>query len=1048
MNLNTRNTRICLILLACLAGSIPEGTVGAASGLQSAQTTDKKNVIWQLGEKDGSGAEFALYPDGKDRFVSSGFSDESCYFLAGDVKSEAFPYILPGPNAHWAGGTYWSGYAMFRLPVYMKLAGIDPGQTYSFEVHLAEVPRVEAAMFLRLFVNGKAVDCPLAPGGKELLFPVCGKDLQEGVNCFALQLYNGESVSFDALVFEGEGDLRLEPIGSAPLVSLALDGNPLRVDVRTRRDVRLKIEVDGIVSDRKVEQGRSVLEIPLPATDVSLSRNVRVWEGKRLLAEKVLEQHPSQELTPADYVNQFAGSSGSRWMIGPGPWMPFGMVKIMPDNEDFHWKAGYEYNIESIMGFSHIHEWTMAGLLMMPTTGKLQLQPGTERMPDLGYRSRIDKQTEVARIGYYSVDLTDYRVKAELTATTRASLQRYTFADPEEARVLVDFFFPAEYAWTVKDLHIRKLSDTEIEGWTLNDCHSTGYDGTQEYKLHFVMQFDRPFTSMNGWIDDCVFPEIGELKPGINPHGNPWTIRHEKNGVGDAGIFMNFALSAGESVMVRTGISLVSTDNARQNLTEEMAAPFGWDFDRVVANQREVWNDLFDRVKITSGDFLEKEKFYTNLYRAISARTIWNDVNGQWMDMEEQVRQMDDPSKAIYGSDGYWGVHWTLDPFYNLLYPRYMSNWVYTFEQMYKAGGWLPHGNPGMEYFRVMVGCPAIPMIVSAYQHGIRDFDAETLYKAILHQQTADPTRHAGGGGVGNESYPDYIKYGYVPVHRNADNKPEIRSYLSNTLEYSYQDYCAAMYFKALGKPEYDSFLKRSEGWKHMFDTETGYTRPCYTDGSWLDPFDPYHAPGFCEGSAWQYTWYVPHDVPGLIGKMGEKRFISRLEKGFEESAKVNFNALGDRMELYPVNHGNEANMQAGYLFNYTSEPWRTQRWIRDIQERYYGMGSRNAYPGDEDQGQMSSWYVMSAIGLFQMDGGCGEDPVWTIGSPRFEQVEIQLDPHYYGGKTLTIKARNASRKNCYIRSMRFNGKKLSRPFIPWSELKEGGVLELDMYGK
>lgn len=307
------------------------------------------------------------------------------------------------------------------------------------------------------------------------------------------------------------------------------------------------------------------------------------------------------------------------------------------------------------------------------------------------------------------------------------------------------------------------------------------------------------------------------------------------------------------------------------------------------------------------------------------------------------------------------------------------------------------------------------------------------------------------GGQVGNESYPDYIEKGYVPLYKDMWNWDSLNfhSYVSNTMEYAYQDYCAAQYVKLFGgHDEYNTLMRRSDNWKNIFDTSTGYVRPRYPDGNWIENKDPYKAPGFCEGSAWQFTWYVPHNVQGLIDILGEKTFISRLNEGFEKSQYVNFNALGDNMSAYPINHGNETNMQAAYLFNFTSEPWHTQRWVRAIQEQYYGVGPRDAYPGDEDQGQMSSWYVLSSVGLFQMDGGCTDNPVWTFGSPRFQKVEIKLDDRYYSGNKLVIEALNASKENCYIQSVSFNGKRISKPFINWSKLKQGGKLQFVMGNK
>lgn len=316
------------------------------------------------------------------------------------------------------------------------------------------------------------------------------------------------------------------------------------------------------------------------------------------------------------------------------------------------------------------------------------------------------------------------------------------------------------------------------------------------------MQFDKPFKTMNGWIRNKVYSQIEQLHKSNMKSRQVFTVENNSQDKLDAGIFLDFNLNTGDDVMVRTGISLVSIDNARLNLEEEIARPFGWNFDKVVTNQQDTWETLFQRVSITTDNYLLKQKFYTNLYRSISPRTIWNDVNGEWIDMNGNKALIDKPGKSVYGGDSAWGMHWTLGPFYNLLYPEYMSNWIYTYEQFYRRGGWLPNGNPGMKYFRVMIGNPALPLIVSGYQHGIRDFDSQLMYRALIHQQTATMINYPGGGQVGNESYPDYITKGYVPLYDDAWdwNSPHYQSYVSNTMEYSYQDYCAAQYFDALNK--------------------------------------------------------------------------------------------------------------------------------------------------------------------------------------------------------------------------------------------------------
>ncbi len=1020
----------------------------------------QNKLLWSIGEKDHLHHEFALSEKNYQEFVPSGFGGEKHYYVVGRSKPGIdWPYVLPGSFDPFIGASFWAGYALCKLPVYFNIGKLPDNGVCQLTIDFFEVANRKPPLF-RVYVNGKKYEHQLMVGKsgadpvgyslhpQQVVFDIPVDDLKRGSNELIFENHLGHWSIFDAISFSGSERLEITTPGNTLIRSVKMANyqalvkgkavQALLIEVMHQgKTEELTVKVDGVSYSFRVEEGRSIQEVNLPVVSDERKSKIEILKGKELLSSAEVSRTLVSQLALSDYVDQFMGTSGSRWMIAPGPWMPMGMVKISPENEDSKWKAGYDYQVENIMGFSHVHEWTMAGLLMMPTNGALRIQPGSESNPDLGYRSKIDKATEKAQVGCYSVDLIDYGIHADLTATTRASIQRYRLPQDKENRVLIDLFFPSEYVWELRDAKIQKISDTEIEGWALSHCSSTGYSGEQDYTLHFVMQFDQPMEKMGGWVRDRVIDDATVIEKGS--YEPQWTWQRPENfKIGDAGAIITFKKGTSE-VKVRTGISLVSTEQARLNLNEEMVKPFGWDFEGVVANQKEAWNEQLGRVKIETNDYLQKVKFYTNMYRALSPRNTWNDVNGKWIDMNEKVQQAD-PSKPIYGSDGYWGWHWNLVQFYNLIAPEISSNWVNTFLEMYDKGGWLPIGNPGMEYFRVMIGQPEIPLIVSAYQMGIRDFDAAKMFKAMEHQQTALMEKHPGGGEVGNESYKFYLEKGYVPLNK------DYQSYVSNTLEYAYQDWCVAQYAKALDVDStYQVFMKRSENWRNIFDSESGFVRPRNQDGSWLKDFSPYHAPGFCESNSWQYTWYVPQNMPGLVETMGQKRFIQVLNQGMEASEKVNFNALGDNFLKYPINHGNESNMQSCYLFNWAGAPWLTQKWARAIQERYYGTDPRNAYPGDEDQGQMSSWYVMSTIGLFQMDGGCRVDPVYEIGSPLFEKVEIDLGERFGRGEKFTIEAKHASRQNKYVQSAKLNGKKLNDFKFSASELLKGGKLELEM---
>ncbi len=721
---------------------------------------------------------------------------------------------------------------------------------------------------------------------------------------------------------------------------------------------------------------------------------------------------------PVDYVNMFAGTSSCRWMLFPGVTMPFGMVKLSPDNYDAHaLDTGYEYTIESYSGFSFIHAWHVSSFINMPVTGDVKTVPGAEDDPDSGYRSRISHKRESASPGYFSVDLLDYDVKAELTATTRAGMQRYTFPQSDNAHVLFDLKIPDENQTESKKAYAKRVGNTGVEGYIEKE------KGWNEYIIYFAAEFDHPFDSMNGWVDSNVQENIDNL---------------EIVGDKDVGVYVNFKTTEGQEVLLRTGISFVSIKQARLNLETEMGG-FGWDFDAVHMSTRNTWNDLLSKIKVEGGTKTDFEKFYTNLYRSYSARTIFSDVNGMFTDMCEEQKQTEDKSSPVYGCDAFWNTFWNLNQLWSMLTPDVMNSWVKSLLTIYDCGGWLPKGPGGIEYSSIMVASHEIPLIVSAYQKGIRNFDVEKAYKAIREIQTIPGRAHECGGFVGNRHLSPYMRIGYVPADIGQ---------VSNTLEYAYDDWCFAQFAKSMDQQEdYQNFMQRAQYYKNVFDPSTKYTRPKHEGGPWQRDFEPvvkakgkednFGSKDYVEGNGWQYTWFAPQDVQGLMDLLGQDEFNDRLNDGFEK-ARPNFTSQY-------VNHSNQPNMQAAFLFNYSGKPWLTQYWAREILDYYYGTGPVNGYPGDEDQGQMGSWFVMAALGLFEMDGGCAVNPFYEISSPLFEKATITLDSEYYSGKQFVISAVNNSKKNRYIQSATLNGKPLDTFWFPHSELVKGGELVLQM---
>jgi len=668
----------------------------------------------------------------------------------------------------------------------------------------------------------------------------------------------------------------------------------------------------------------------------------------------------------------------------------------------------------------------MAGLGMMATNGPLITVVGDEKDPDTGYRSRVDRNKEQAPIGKYAIMLEDYGINAEVTATTRCSFQRYTFPkDRKEARILIDLHIPAEYDYRIPAMMIRKVSDTRIEGFCDTFTPDVWYKGThQEFKLHFVIEFDNPIRRFGGWIDDNIVINKTSFQAKDVKDGGAWVeFDHQKNNV----------------VQARVGISLVSIANAAENLKTEITKPFGWSFDRVVQAQLDTWNNLFDRVKITTADRNEKVRFYNNFYRAICSRNIWSDVNGEWIASDGSKQKFTNPDHLALGCDAFWNTFWNLNQFWNLVTPEWSNRWVNSQLGMYDAGGWLAKGPAGMKYIPVMVAEHEIPLIVGAYQMGIRDFDAQKAFEACKKMATTQG-QPVPGGYAGFRDLTPYLEHGFVPMDKGR---------FSNGMEYSYDMWTIGQFAKALGKKDdYKLFDDRGGWWRNSMNPKNGYCHVRTSDGKWVEPFDPMGSnvdKQYVEANAWQMSFFVPQDVPGLADFMGRERFIHRLDSGFVTSYPVRFNAPNDQYWDYCVVQGNQQSMHFAFLFNWVGRPWLTQKWSRAIIERYYNTGKANAYLGDEDQGQMSAWFLMAAMGLFQVDGGCRVEPIYEIASPIYERIEIDLGGQFGRGQKFVITARNTSRNNKYVQSATLNGKRLTSFKFPASQLLKGGELVLVM---
>ena len=1017
------------------------------SGFRSAEN----KVIWQIGKNDNNNSEFALAPNEYAKFIEKDFGWEDKYFLIGtsDIKN-SWPYIIPGTSDSWGGTDVNSGRRSSVLNILFGLKNMEQSDDWKLTVDILDCNPKDLPL-LKVTVNGTSWKYRIPVISKKSKINSIQKEisgylielkipdglLTEGGNEINISIIDGSWLKFDQVKLEGPQQVMLTDNKQVFVRSVKpadyeiktdnLKAQPLLVDLEyLSGQPLLKVVLAGTeLFSETLETGRYIFEVPMPSVDSVIESNYEIFVDDRKIQSGRVLRSPQKLKTPAGYVDTKIGTAHSRWMIAPGPWMPFSMVKLSPDNQNWGWQAGYDPTIESVSFFSHIHEWTMAGLGTMPTNGKLLTKTGKQNSEHGGYRSGINKKTEQAPLGYYKVELTDYNITAELTSTTRCGFQRYTFPkDRDSSRVLLDFIIPAENPYLSIETYVKKNDDYTIEGYSRQKApFAWGASVSQEYTVYFVAEFDRPIKDFKTWT-----------KSGIKKKNE----RKRKRAL-DFGAIAEFDTKENNVVQLRTGISFVCIENAMENLNKEIKEPYGWNFEAVWQANVDAWDDLLGRIQIATNDQRERTRFYTNMYRALCSRNTFSDTNGEWTDAKENKQKLNDPSSPALGCDAFWNTFWNLNQFWNLVTPEWSNRWVKSQLAMYNANGWLAKGPAGMEYIPVMVAEHEIPLIVGAYQMGIRDFDADKAFEAVMKMQTT-LAQKIGGGSAGNEDLGPYLKYHYVPYNKGR---------FSNTMEYSYDDWTVSQFAKSLGKESYyNQFLLRGYYWKNAIDTTIGFARMKNSKGEWLKDFDPYRSGAnkqYVEGNAWQLTFFVPQDVPSLASIIGKDKFIERLDWGFEESYKTRFNGLNDQYWDYPVVQGNQQSMHFAYLFNWVQQPWLTQKWSRAVMDRYYGFGIANAYLGDEDQGQMSAWFIMASLGLFQTDGGCRVKPVYEIGSPLYTKVEIDLGQKFGRGKKFIIEARNASRLNKYVQSAMLNGKALNSFMFPASELLKGGILILEM---
>jgi predicted alpha-1,2-mannosidase len=709
-------------------------------------------------------------------------------------------------------------------------------------------------------------------------------------------------------------------------------------------------------------------------------------------------------------------------------------VNLSPDTvTDGTWDSGYVYDREYVRCFSHIHAWQLAGVPVMPTTGEFE---GHRRMD--AYESRFTHDDEVVTPGYHRLELEDYGITAELTATTRVGVHRYTFPEDDESRILFDTGADIGQS-AVSYTEVRRVSDREIAGYSL--LGST-IRRPKETPVFFVARFSDPFEAFEGWESG---ERLGDASDSVSGS--------------DAGAAVRYDTGDRDQVTVKVGISYTDVEGARRNLDTEVADAT---FEQVREDAVAEWNQWLGRIEVSGGSDRQKRKFYTDLWHALQGRRIVSDVDGRYSDFTGDLRtirrvELDSdglPRYPHHQHDAWWGSQWNLNVLWSIAYPQVMSSFCNSMVRTYEDGGLLPRGPSGGNYTYVMIGDQAAPFFAAAWHKGIRDFDIETAYEGLRKNAFPDGIRdHAGyehaddarGGGMDH-----YVNRGYVPADIDAGGYH--REGASMTLEYAYQDWCLAELAASLGRDEdVTRFRERAANYRRLWDDDRQYMRPKNSDDSWLTPFSPLGdgntTEDFTEANAAIYTNFVPHDVSGLAELFGGRdAYADWLDAAFEDGMKYDFVPERDERANCRVDYGNQPGLHMAHLFNYLGRPWDAQKWVRQIKREAYGTASPNAgYNGDEDQGQIGALGVLMALGLFSVRGGAAVDPIYELTSPIFDEATIHLDGDYYDGEMFTIRTANNGRENHYIQNASLDGEPLERPWFRHENLAAGGTLELDL---
>ena len=721
---------------------------------------------------------------------------------------------------------------------------------------------------------------------------------------------------------------------------------------------------------------------------------------------------------------------GKMGHLFPGACVPHGAVQLSPDTEAiphnidgkyqpdaYSYCAGYQYGDPTIVGFTHTHlsgtgHSDLGDILLMPTTGEIKLTRGTSDAPETGYRSGFSHSTEKVRAGYYEVMLDDYDILAQLTATPHAGIHKYTYPSGEAQHLILDLDYGIyNYEGKTRWASLRVENDTLITGYRL----TSGW--ARENHTYFAIRFSKPIREY-GYTDHKPLPYVG------------WWRKFGKTNFPEMGgrqlvAWFDFG-DDNAPLEVRVGLSAVGTEGAVRNLDAETD---GQTFDSLADRARNSWADEMSVIEV-DGDEDALKMFYTSLYHTLINPSIYQDTDGQYRGIDHGIHKADGFTNHTVFS--VWDTYRALHPLYNLIFRERSADVVKSFMAHYNQSvhGMLPiWSHMGNENW-CMIGYHGVSVVGDAIDKGL-PIANEPAMAAMISSANCDYYDNTG----------TYKKLGYVPVDLNGNGS-------SITLEYAYDDWVIYNTARKLGLTETENeYAERAQYWRNVFDPQTGFARGRMADGSWKPYPNLYdtHGQGFIEGNSLNYSMYVPHDVKGLIETMdGDREFISRLDRLFTEYMPDEYFAHTEDVTregllgLYV--HGNEPSHHIPYMYMWTSQPWKTQYWVREIMDKMY-RPEIDGLCGNDDCGQMSAWYVFSAMGFYPVCPGIDQ---YVIGAPYFPYMKVKLAD----GKTLEIKAPNASAKNRYVHSVRLNGKVWDKAYLSYADLSNGGVLEFEMYSK